>query len=143
MICFLNHDMREDTGAGRFGRELIERFRANAPETEVCVLTAEGSGFSGEMPILYVNKWRLLRALPRIRSIFRQSSVIHALDGFPYGVIAVMAALGLGKKVFITAIGSGAIGPLTHPVWGRVLSFAYRRAERVIAISRYTKQAIL
>lgn len=134
--------MRQDTGAGRFGCELIERFRANAPGTEIRVLTAEESGFPGELPILYANKWRLIMTLPKIRSIFRQSMVIHALDGFPYGVIAVIASLGLGKKVFITAIGSGAVGHLEHPVWGRILSFAYRRAAKVIAISRYTKQAI-
>lgn len=143
MICFLNHDMRENTGAGRFGRELIKRVRILTPGTEVRVLTTDGSGFPGEMPILYANKWRLIAALPKIRSIFKQSDIIHALDGFPYGVIAAVASLGLGKKVFITAIGSGAVGPLAYPVWGRAMSFAYRRAAKVIAISDYTRRKVL
>lgn len=146
-ICFLNHDMRHDprkvsSGAGRFGATLIERLRASDPAIEVTVLTTVGTGHPLEIPILFKNRLRLLLALPRIRRIFRRCDIIHALDGYPYGVIAALALIGIRRPLIITAIGTGAVQPLYR--WYRWLAaWAYRRADRVVAISANTRREIL
>ncbi len=148
-VCFLNLDLREDTGAGRFGRGLIACLRAADSAIEPVVLTTVGSGHPWEEAILFPNTMRLLAALPRIRRVFRECDVIHALDGWPYGVIAAIAGIGLGKKLVITAIGTGAIQPLSPGLRPAalarrmLLAWAYRRASRVVAISNYTRREIL
>ena len=142
-VCFLNHNLNAATGAGRFGINLIERLRLANPQLDAVVLTALGSGHPLEVPILHPRFFRLVFAIPRIRALMRSCDIIHALDGFPYGVIAVLASIGLGKKLVVTAIGTGAIRPFRHFVRGRLLAWAYRRADRVVAISGYTRREIL
>lgn len=110
---------------------------------ENVILTTSASGYVGELPILFPNLPRLFFSLLRIRREFKKCDIIHALDGFPYGVIAALASFGLGKKLIITAIGTGAIQALRHPLRGRLLHWAYRRADAVVAISDYTKHEIL
>lgn len=141
-ICFLNHNLNTATGAGRFGVNLIERLRRANPELDAVIMTVLGSGHPLEAPILSPRFFRLVLAIPRIRAIMRSCDVIHALDGFPYGVIAALASIGLGKNLIITAIGTGAIQPFHHLVRGRLLAWAYRRADRVVAISGYTQGQI-
>ena len=50
--------------------------------------------------------------------------------------------MGLRKKVFITAIGTGSVRPLTWPVFNLLVQFCYRRANHVFAISRYTARKV-
>ena len=141
-ICFLNHDLQETTGAGRFGRNLLAYLRAADPTLRATVLTSVPSGHPLELALIPGSPLGLVSALPRIRRIFRPSDIIHALDGWPYGALAAVGSLGLGRKLVITAIGSGAVKPLWQ--WqGGLLASAYRRADRVVAISSYTKREIL
>ncbi len=142
-VCFLNHNLNMSTGAGRFGFELIGRLRRVYPDLQPVVLTAVDSSHEWEKPILHSNAIKLLFALPRIRSVFKECDIIHALDGFPYGVIAAIASFGLGKKLVITAIGTGAIQAFNNPVKGALLRWAYRRADFMVAVSSYTKQEII
>lgn len=141
-VCILNHDMMQHTGAGRFGASLLTGLRKSDPGIEVAVLTSVASGHDLELAVIPSNKLRLLFALPRIRKILRQADIIHALDGYPYGLVAVLASLGLKKKIIITAIGTGAIQPL-YRWWGSLLVWTYRRADFVAAISGYTRREIL
>lgn len=142
-VCFLNHNLDPATGAGNFCRSLLGAFREITPDFRYLVLTSDGSGAADELVLLPADKWRLLAALPKIRSVFRRFDVIHALDGYPYGVIAALALFGLKKKFVITAIGTGALQPLGRPVAGRLLRWAYRRADRVVAVSSYTARELM
>lgn len=137
-VCFLNHTLDMRTGAGRFCRSLLTAFNNLDPGFAYVVLTDEASGASDERPILPQRWSGLARALPGIRRAFRACDLIHALDGYPYGPIAEVASLGLGKPRVITAIGTGALRSLKRPFAGMLLRMAYRRAERVVAVSRYT-----
>lgn len=141
-ICFLCHNLKNDNGAGVFSERLIRGLKEKI-KCEVVALTTEQGGISYEIPILYPDKKRLAREIFRIRRIFKICDVIHALDGFPYGVIAVLASLGLKKKVIITAAGSGAILPLYHRYYAPIMKYCYRKAGFVTAISNFTKDEIL
>ncbi|MBI2055291.1 MAG: glycosyltransferase family 4 protein [Candidatus Sungbacteria bacterium] len=122
---------------------LLSHIRQIRPDVEFVVLTSVGSGHPLERPILSPSRFRLVSALPAIRVIVKGCDLIHTLDSFPYGVIAAAASLGLGKKLIITAIGTGAIQPFNKPLPGWLLRRAYRRADRIIAISNYTRREIL
>jgi phosphatidylinositol alpha-1,6-mannosyltransferase len=141
-ICFLTHNLREDNGGGVLSRRLVEGLR-DALGAEVVVLTTQGSQLPYELPILYPERRKLFRELFRIRKIVKSADIIHALDGFPYGLMAVLASLGLKKKIIITAVGSGAIIPLYKTGYRFLMSYAYRKAKSIIAISHFTKQEIL
>jgi phosphatidylinositol alpha-1,6-mannosyltransferase len=133
-ICYLNHDTSSYTGAGRFYSAFSEAMKKEFPDTAIEVLTSEN--------ILYPNKLKLLLALPVIRKIIKRCDVVHALDGWPYGVVAILASLGLRKKVIITAIGTGAVKPL-YSWWKRpIMKWAYRKADKVVAVSNNTKREI-
>lgn len=142
-ICYLNYTMRPDTGAGRFGRELLAAVKRLLPGAEIAVLTSDASGFPGEIPALPLKRLKLAFSLPRVRAILRQCDIVHALDGFPYGAVAASSIVGLDKKLIITAIGTGALRPLERPFAGRLLRWAYRRANRVVAVSNYTKRELV
>lgn len=141
-ILFLTHNLRQDNGAGVFSLRLIHGIRA-ALSCEVMAFTSIASGEQFEKPILYPQKFKLLYQWRTIRNTMRNCDVIHALDAFPYGVIAVLLSRGLGKKVIITAAGSGAIIPLYQWQYARLLRFVYQHADAITAISTFTRNEIL
>lgn len=141
-ICFLTHDLRSDYGAGVFSHRLVSGIKDHLG-WDIVVLTSESSGSPLEVAILYPQKIKLAREFWRIRNIIKTCDIVHALDGFPYGIIAVLASLGLKKKVIITAVGSGAIIPLYNRFYGPLMRWCYRRADMVTAISTFTRDEIL
>ncbi|MBU1203304.1 glycosyltransferase family 4 protein [Patescibacteria group bacterium] len=138
-ICFLTNNLDTQNGGGRFSYELIEHVRKNIDD--VVILTTVSSGYDKEHSILSTSKIKLLFSIFKIRKIIKQCDIIYALDGFPYGIIGVLTSLGLKKKIIITAIGSGSIRPL-YGKWNFLLTWAYRRADVVTAISSYTVNEI-
>ena len=112
-IAFLTHNLRQDNGAGVFSLRLIHGVKHRLDD-EIIALTTVPSGASFEHAILYPNKIKLLGQIFRIRKLLKGYDMIHALDVFPYGVLAVLATYGLKKKIVITATGSGSILPLYH-----------------------------
>lgn len=143
-ICLLTHNLKEDNGGGVFARHLVEGFKKEWG-AEVVVLTTVDSGFPSEKPILSPNTLKLLRVLPRIRRMIKECDIVHALDAYPYGVIATLAAWGLKKKIILTAVGTGSIQLLYHPQWlfTRLVVWSYKQANAITAISRFTRNLIL
>ena len=141
-ICFFTHNLRQDNGAGVFSRRLASGL-ADALEAEVVAFTAVGAGESYERPLLCSNKLRLLGRLFQMRAIIRSCDIVHALDVYPYGLIAAVASLGLQKKIIITAIGSGSIQPFYQWHLVRLIRWVYRRTAAVTAISAFTRDEIL
>ena len=134
-ICYLNQTLRKHSGAGNFYYSIAAAVKTIMPEVTTEVLASEN--------LLYPNKFKLLFALPVIRKIIKGCDVIHALDGWPYGVIAALANIGLNKPLIITAIGTGAVKPLYSPIKRLIMRWAYRRANQVIAVSNSTKRELL
>ncbi|PIR70036.1 MAG: hypothetical protein COU46_03690 [Candidatus Niyogibacteria bacterium CG10_big_fil_rev_8_21_14_0_10_42_19] len=141
-ICFLAHNLKENNGGGVLSLRLVEGIK-NKLRCEAVCLTSENSGKSFEKPILYNNKLRLFYNFFRIRKIIKGCDIVHALDIYPYAMIGAIASLGLKKKFIITAVGSGALVYLYRPFYSRLIERVYRRADKVIAISNYTKREIL
>ena len=146
-ICFLNKNLNIKAGVGRYGRDIVESI-LKYKGIEVIVLTEEKSGYKLEKPIL--EKSHLLRhflnifinAL-KIRKYIKICDIIHALDGYPYGVIAALANIGLNKKLIISGVGTYSVLPLDKPIKRSLLKWAYKKADKITCISRFTKKQIL
>ncbi|HYC82962.1 MAG TPA: glycosyltransferase family 4 protein [Candidatus Paceibacterota bacterium] len=80
--------------------------------------------------------------LHRIRRFARGVGVVHAFDGWPYGVYGYFAVLGTKKKLFINGVGTYAVAPLGDFGKGWLMKLAYRRANKIFCISRYVKGEI-
>jgi len=141
-ICFLTHNLRQDNGTGVFSKRLILGIKEGLG-ADVVILTTAGSNSDFEKPILSPNKIRLLGKIFAIRKIIKDCDVIHPLDTFPYGIVAIVASLGLRKKIILGTLGSGAVIPLYSPLYSRLTKFTYRKADRVVAVSNFMKQEIL
>jgi phosphatidylinositol alpha-1,6-mannosyltransferase len=141
-ICDLNNDLSEKTGAGQFCRSLLRALTERDSPLDVAVLVSSSSGDRREQVVIPKHFYGWLSALPALRRAIRESEVVHALDGWPHGVLAAIANIGIGRPLIITAIGTGAIQPLYR--WNAfLLRWAYRRANRLCAISDYTRREIL
>jgi len=100
-ICFLNKNLDTKTGIGRYGREIVENI-TKQKNIQAVVLVEEKSGYKLEKAVL--KRAYLLRNLPnlfintvKVRKYIKNCDVVHALDGYPYGAIAVLANIGIGK----------------------------------------------
>jgi len=142
-ICFFTHNVREDNGAGVFSRRLIKGAMDALGKDSVVALTTAPAGESYEAALLRPGILSLFSALPRIRSIIRTCDVVHALDVFPYGLVAAAASFGLGKKIIITAMGSNSIIPLYSVFRRPLVAWAYAQADCITAISSFTRDEIL
>ncbi len=146
-ILFLNKNLDIKAGTGRYGRDIVDNI-SKQKNIEVTVLTEKKSGHSLEKAIL--RKSYLLRhflnlfvnAL-KVRKYVKQCDIIHALDGYPYGVIAALANIGLNKKLIINGIGTYSVLPLDKSIKKNLLKWAYKRANKVLCISKFTKKQIL
>lgn len=141
-ICFVTHNVNLHNGGGVLARNIISRLKIALP-ANVRVLTTEKSDFPDES-VLFSRHWFLspLKIFAIFKTV-RSADFVHAFDVFPYGFIAVLFSLSSKARVIITANGTGAIRYLHLPLICPLAKFAYRRADKIIAISQFTKNEIL
>lgn len=134
-LCILTDTLNPRTGMGILAGNIIDEIRRSKPNTELSVMTSED--------YLKPNVYCILRNWSHIRSKIKGANIIHALDGYPYGIIACLANIGISKPVIITAVGSGSIRRLGGFGWKSVLlRWAYRRVTCITAISHYVAREI-
>lgn len=134
-IVYVTHSSNPRTGAGTLASNIVKGAVASMPGVSVEMLTSEN--------FLQPKKIKFLTHLPKVAKIIRSADVVHALDGFPYGVLADLLTLGTRIPVIVTAVGSGSIQHLyTKGIKAKLLKFAYRKARYVTAISNYVANEI-
>jgi len=146
-ICFLNKNLDVKAGIGRYGRNILENI-SKYKKIKVIVLTEEKSGYKLEKPVLkesYLlhNFQNIFSNALKIRKYIKKCDIIHALDSYPYGVIAALANIGLNKKLIISGVGTYSVLPLDKPIKRILLKWAYQKADKITCISRFTKKQIL
>ncbi len=123
-ICYLVDNINPKHGGGRYAGDLISAVKKE--------------GYS--VVILEVNS---IFDVIKARKYCKNCDIIHAIDGYPYGVVAALANIGLNKKFVITVQGTYAVAPLYNFIKATLVKWAYKKADKIIAISRYTKKEIL
>lgn len=134
-IFFLNHDLSPYTGAGRFFISLTSVLKHLVPGLSIKVVTSED--------LISPSKIRLLLNFPKILRVAKDSDLIHALDGWPYGFIGALCSWVMHKKLMVTAVGTGGVKPLYNFYQRSLLRWAYHRADKLVAVSRHTRDEIL
>src|SRR3989344_6811307 len=134
-ICILTQTLNPRTGAGVFTENIIDGIRRSRPHIELSVMTSED--------YIKPSIHQVLKSWFHIRGKIRGADIVHALDGYPYGVLACLANIGISRPVIITAVGSGSVRKLSGPGWkSLLLRWAYRRATWITAISHYVAHEI-
>jgi phosphatidyl-myo-inositol dimannoside synthase len=148
-LLIITKNLRSDSGVGRYSREVVRALADSGCRIKVLVernVTEEVSYGGVEVkPVLFVSKTVLAAAanLFLARWHARSCSVVHALDGWPYGLYGYGSVLGTSKSLFISALGTYAVAPLQDPIKKILLSCAYRRAGKIFCISSYTQKRLL
>ena len=124
-IAFITHNLNTKDGGGRFSHDLVENLRNNGIESVVIIV-------ENTVPLLNFFK---------IRKIFKNSDIIHAIDIWPNGFYARLISVGLKKPIIVTALGTYSIAPFYS--WRRLLAKWVLKNIKLIAISDYTKEKIL
>ncbi len=101
-ICYLVENINPYHGGGRYASDLINEVKKSG--CEVIILKEENDGLGG-VPILK-SGLGLFAAAFKVRKYLKNCDVIHALDGYPYGIIAALANFGLKKRLIITILGT-------------------------------------
>ncbi len=78
-----------------------------------------------------------------IRKFIKKADMVHSFMDYPHAVLGALGAAIARKPFIMTAFGTYAIKPLNHPIHGKLLKFAYRSADRVLCISKFTENEIL
>ncbi|KKP77992.1 MAG: Glycosyl transferase group 1 [Candidatus Moranbacteria bacterium GW2011_GWF2_35_39] len=138
-IAFLTYNIDPRSGWGRHASDLIYEIKRLGHD--VIILKEADDKLEGEA-VLKRGLGLVWSAL-KIRKIVSGCDVVHALDAYPYGIIASLASIGLNKKIIITAVGTYAITPLSLRRMAWLMKWAYVRANHVATISAYTKERIL
>lgn len=133
-VCFLNNDLNNKTGSGRFCLALTQSLNRLAPDFNYRVVTLDN---------VSLGFLKLPFFLLRLRRIFKNFDTLHALDGWPHGFLITLASLGLKKRIVITLIGTGAVQPLYRFPHKWIMRWVYKRADKLTAVSQNTKKEIL
>lgn len=143
-ILYLTKTLNPKVGWGRYSKEIITRI---PKDIEVAVLDEETSGYPFEKSILkecggFGNIFWLFFNAYKIRKYAKKSDLIHALDGYPYGVIGALANIGINKPLIISGVGTYSVEPLKEFFKKNLLSLAYKKAKKILCISNFTLKEI-
>ena len=134
-VLFITKTLNYRSGWGRYSSLLISEMKNKNINAGVI---SEDNGL-----LSLSNKFNLISNILKVRRVIKKYDVVHALDGWPYGVYAYFGVLGTNKKLFISGVGTYSVVPLHSLFKGIILKLAYRRAKKIFCISKYTERKIL
>jgi len=160
-VLVLTDSLSDLDGVGRYTVRLLRALERASPGLQVHVLLArKHRPTSSDVPA----HWRVDVALPpdyffymsplrfwasRVTATWRawraarSADVVHAIKDFPHSLIALDAARLARRPCIATAHGTYTIQPLKDPRHAARARRAYRRFDRMISVSRYTRARLL
>jgi glycosyltransferase involved in cell wall biosynthesis len=72
-----------------------------------------------------------------------QGAIIHSLVDFPYAVLAYRFARRHGLRIVFNAVGTYSVAPFNYYIDKILFMSAYRGADGIVAISKYTKRHMI
>jgi phosphatidylinositol alpha-1,6-mannosyltransferase len=124
-ILFITPTPGEASGYGRYAADVIAGAKASGHEVSVSVTRIS------------------IRDIGRGVRRARHADIVYAIDGWPFGVVAWLAAGVWRRKLIIGAIGTYTVVPLRGYWYSPLVRRAYATADAVIAISSYTQGRLL
>lgn len=138
-IVYLTNNVNPNNGWGRYASDLIFNVQKSGHETIVLKEIED----DGEGVIILKRGLGVFSSAFKIRKYLKDAEIVHAFDVYPYGMIAYLANLFLGKKLIISAQGTYSIAPFGSSKTKYLAKLVCRSADMVIAISNFTKKELL
>ncbi len=139
-ILFITNNVLPNSGWGRYSLGVLNEMRRR--RIDFTVASETSSSAENQYELLSKSKLAFLSNILKVRRLAKGCDIVHALDGWPYGVYGYFAVLGTNKKLFINAVGTYAVAPLYGGLKKMLLGRAYKKANSIFAISRYVKNRI-
>lgn len=145
-VGIITSSVSPTNGWGRYSFELISALRRYV-EINV-IMAASQSKLKGikSHPLLpeplSLNISRIISGSLKLRRYLKDCDIIHCLVE-PYAPIVALANKKLKKPFIITVHGTYAVKPLNQFIEGRLLKYAYTRANQILCVSNFTEKAIL
>lgn len=124
-IAFLTQNLNTMDGGGRFSHDLVSDLKK--------------AGF--EVEIVSIEDTKPFLNFFKIRKIFKESDIIHAIDVWPNGFYTRLISFGLKNPIIITALGTYSVAPFYSWRWPIMKWIC--DGVRLTAISDYTREKIL
>ena len=150
-VCFFSQDLSYGSGWGTYSASIVNGMLDRG--MRCTVLAAEGAcpmpprGGLRQAAVLrsFANDrykpLRMLRDYVRVRTWVAGCDLVHCLAE-PVAPLAAMFAR-RARPLILQAVGTYAVAPLDHPLYGSLWRWAYARASHVPCISAYTQKRLL
>jgi glycosyltransferase involved in cell wall biosynthesis len=144
-ILIITADLNERSGRGTYPRAVVKELLAHGQYIGVC---SEGDAHVAYQvvrmrPLAGLSLVSFVLNAREIRAAARRYDIVHALDGWPFGVYGYLAVLGTRKRLYINCVGTYSVAPLYTFFVGWFLRRAYARTEKIFCISEYTRERLV
>jgi glycosyltransferase involved in cell wall biosynthesis len=141
VVC-ITTSLKPDGGMGRMSHEVISRLRA-AGVTCTIIVQRQDEKKSADAELLPATSFfNIVRNAAMVRRVSKDSDIVHAFDGWPYAIYGYFAVIGTRKRFFVNGIGTYSLLANGNFLKRFFLRRAYRRAEKVLCVSRYMEGLI-
>lgn len=141
-ICYIVPNMDSKDGWGRISSDIVKGMRDRG--NKVVVLKQSNDGFEGSFIIKGKGLTSIIISSLKALKYSKDCEIIHCLDGYPFGIIGYLLSILQKKKLVITGMGTYAVAPLYRKgIVGFLMKKAYKKADCVVTLSKYTKNEIL
>ena len=141
-ICYIVPNMDSKDGWGRISSDIIKGMKDRG--NRVVVLKQSNDGFEGLPIIKGKGITSIIISSLKALKYSKDCEIIHCLDGYPFGIIGYLLSILQKKKLVITGMGTFAVAPLYRKgIVGFLMKKAYKKADCVVTLSKYTKNEIL
>ena len=143
-VLIITNTLYERCGSGRYSLGVVENLqRAEVEVVLLCEQKPGGITIEWHRLLPPSSPISFLRNILMTRRLAGSVDVVHALDGWPFGVYGYTGVLGTSKKFFINGVGTYSVAPL-HSLWlGWLVRRAYQATGRIFCISAYVKNQLL
>jgi len=146
-VLIITASLDEKSGWGRYSTAVVKELARQGHQVEAFSENAAdlpGVKVRSLKPLRFrLDIVSLLSNSLRIRSVARGTDIVHALDGWPYGVYGYAAVAGTSRKLFINGVGTYSVAPLFERGSAFLLRRAYVRAKEILCISDYTRDQVV
>jgi glycosyltransferase involved in cell wall biosynthesis len=146
-ILAITASLDERSGWGRYSRSVVIELARQGYDIEA---VSEDTTQLPNIRVFHVDRLRsrvdlltLVRNAIRIRELSKHADIVHAFDGWPYGVYGYAAVVGTQKRLLMNGVGTYSVAPLFEKGSAFLLRRAYSRAKAVLCISDYTRDQIV
>ena len=143
-VLVITNTLYERSGSGRYSRGVVENLqRAGIEVVVLCEQKPDAITIEWHRLLPLGSSVSFIRNIITTRRLAKGTDVVHALDGWPFGVYGYAGVLGMHKKFFINGVGTYSVAPLYSFWLSWLVQRAYRAADGIFCISAYTKSQLL